>query len=136
MCGDGVGIVLLADRVGLNQGFITFSQCGGLGQIGLGARLAGFRTGQRGCIRSRINREKRLAGLDVTAFLEQPLLQNAGSACPDLRHAGSFQPAGQLSDKSYITQLDRDHADFGGRRAAASTFGVPFTAFTAACNKN
>jgi hypothetical protein len=57
--------------------------------------------------------------LHVAAFLEQPLLHDAGRAGPHLGHARGLEPARQLGHQPHVAQRGGDHAHLGWRHAAA-----------------
>ena len=114
----GVGVFLLADRVGGQQWLVALGQRGRLRQVGLGAGQRGLGTLQRRRIGSGVNRKQGLPCLDVAAFAKQPLLQDTGSTGPHLRHARGFQAPGQLGHQTHITRCGHHHAHFGWRHAA------------------
>ena len=119
-CCHGVGIFLLAHCVGFDQRLVSLGQRLGLASVGLGARQAGFGAGGGRCVRCRIDAEQRLALLDVAAFAEQPLLQDAGRASPYLRHARGFQAPGQFCYQTDVARSGDHHADLRRRRCSAA----------------
>ena len=114
----GVGIFLLADRIGGQQGLVALGKRSRLRQVGLGAGQRGLGTLQGRSIGCGVYGKQWLACLHVTAFAEQPLLQNAGSAGAHLRHARGFQAPGQLGHQTHLTRCGHHHAHFGWRHAA------------------
>ena len=126
----GVHEILLADGVGAHQRAIAFDLGAGLGEVGLGLGEAG--AGAFCCcgVGRWVNAEQGLACLDVTAFLEQPLLQDAGRAGSDLCHARGLDAAGQLGYQPDIPGRCSDHADFHGRHLGPTRrrFAIGFAA--------
>ena len=123
--GLGAHKLLLADGFGFCQWLVALGLCAGLHQVGLGFSQAGFGTGKGGLVGAGVNLKQGLACLHITAFREQPLLQNAGRPRPDLGHAGGFQAAGQLGDQAHIGQrysndahLRRRHTRPGSNRSS------------------
>ena len=96
----GVVIVQLADGVGLHQRRVAGHLLGGqlLGRLGAHQGSLGAVVG--GAQRGRVDLEQHLAGLHVTAFLEEALFQNAGGSRADLGHARRFDPARQVLGKA------------------------------------
>ena len=117
---DGVVIVQLADGAGLHQRRVAGHLLGGqlLGRLGAHQRSLGTVVG--GAQRGRVDLEQHLAGLHVTAFLEEALLQDAGGTGADLGHARRFDPARQVLGQADGRDLGLDHADGQGRRRAAA----------------
>jgi hypothetical protein len=123
--------LLLAHRLLGHQGLVALVGRLGLRQAGLGLGLGGQGAVERGAVGGGVQLEQRLAGLDVRAFGEQALLDDAGHTGTYLGAAPGFQPAGQFGAQGHRARLHRHHADLcrrhataawsAGRRAGAST---------------
>jgi len=112
---DRVDVLLLADRVGLDQRLVARRLGARLQQVGLGARQRGPGAGQRGAVGCRVDLEQRLAGLHVAALAEQPALQDAGGARAHLGDAKGLGAPGQLGLQRGGPRRGGDDADLGGR---------------------
>ena len=119
----GVHKVLFADGVGGDQWAIAFCLCAGLRQIGLCLGEAGACTFCRCCVGSGINAEQHLPRLNVAAFLEHPLLEDACGPGAHLGHARCLHAARQLGDQAYIARGGGDHAHLDGRGLGATRTG-------------
>jgi hypothetical protein len=117
--GDGVDVVLLADRVGFDERLVALGLRRRLRQVGLGARDLRLDRGDLALQRRRVDLEQQLAGLDVAAFDEDALEQDARNARAHLGDARRLEAAGQFGDEADGLRLHRHHADFGRRRPAA-----------------
>ena len=115
-----IGVVLLADGIGLHQRFVALHQGCSLGHIGFGTGLARARTGYRSRVGSGVYGKQRLTCLNITAFAKKPLLQDAGRACTHLGDARRFESPGQLGEEPHILLCDGDHADLRRRRRSPS----------------
>ena len=97
---DGVDVVLLADRVGFDQRLVALGLRRRLRQVGLGARDRRLDRRDLALQRRRVDLEQQLAGLDVAAFDEHALQQDARHARAHLGDARGLEPAGQLGDQA------------------------------------
>jgi len=85
---------------------------------------AGACTFCRCCVGSGINAEQHLPRLNVAAFLEHPLLEDACGPGAHLGHARCLHAARQLGDQAYIARGGGDHAHFDGRGFGATRTGA------------
>ena len=115
LCGDPFG---LADGLGGDQRLVARQRGLGLREVGFGLGLGGGGAVERGAVRRGVQLVERLAGLDLGAFGEQALLDDAGDAGPHLRGAPGFEAARQLGADRDRLRLRGDHADGGRRRLA------------------
>lgn len=121
---------MLADGVRAHQRAIALDLGAGLGEVGLGLGEGGAGAFCGGGVGCRVNAEQGLACLDIAAFLEQPLLQDAGRAGTDLCHARGLDAAGQLRHQPDIAGRCGDHADLHRRhlRPTRSRLAIGFAA--------
>ncbi len=116
----GVGVFLLADRIGFDQRLVALGQCASLRQIGFSTRLTSFCAGGGGGVWRGVNTEEWLTGFYIAAFTEQALLQNTGGTRPDLRDARSLKAAGKFGYQTNVALLHRHHTDLSRRRRGAA----------------
>ena len=122
--GDGIHVVLLADRVGLDQRLEAVGLRSRLREVRFGTCHAGLRALQGRLIWRRVDREQRLPCAHIAALAEQALLQDAGGARADLCHARGLETARQFGDETDITLRNGHHAHLGRWwRASGCTAG-------------
>ena len=119
--GDGVGVILPADRLGIGERLVTLGlDAGGFG-AGLRALEVGGGLGSGGAIDARVDLVERLTGADQRAFSEQPAADDAANLRADVRALEGGGAAGQLGGDRGRNGLDGDEADGGGARRATRT---------------
>jgi len=121
---QGVGVVLLAERLRRGQRLVTLGGGLGLGQIGAGAGQLRAGGVQRRLVGRGVDQEQGLAGLDFAALAELALQHDAVDAGSHLGHAQRLHPARQLALQGHHLGLDRDHADLRRWRACGRAGGV------------